>query len=102
LKTKNITPVGENLSPSCVKVPYTPTGLFKKYMPFQLVSLTDNPTTHNVVITGGLVPRGGYNAATTYAIGDFISYGSSSYVLYVLTAAGTVPTSKWQLVVQGV
>jgi hypothetical protein len=72
-------------------------------MPFQIVGLTESPVYRNLVITGGLVPRGSYNPATTYAIGDFISYSGSSYVLYTLATAGTAPTddTKWQIVAQG-
>ncbi len=67
-------------------------------MPFQLVKLLDplNPT----IITGGLVPRGAYNAGTDYAVGDSVDYNGSSYVMYVDAGAGTLPTdtTKWQVV----
>lgn len=66
-------------------------------MSFHIVKLTDplNPT----IITGGLVPRGAYNAGTDYAVGDSVDYNGSSYVMYVDAGAGTLPTdtTKWQV-----
>ncbi len=66
-------------------------------MALQLVKLLDplNPT----IITGGLVPRGAYNAGTDYAVGDSVDYLGSSYVMYVDAGAGTLPTdtTKWQV-----
>lgn len=61
---------------------------------FKLVKIVD-PT---AIVVGGLVPRGVWNSATAYNVGDSTSYNSSSYVAYV---AGTnfVPTdtTHWQL-----
>lgn len=64
---------------------------------FRLVKNID-PLTVSVV-TGGLVPRGAYNAGTDYAVGDQVSYNGSSYVMYVDAAAGTLPTdtTKWSV-----
>lgn len=58
---------------------------------FQVVKLVD--PLQQVIITGGLVERGAYNAGTDYAVGDAVSYNGSSYVMYVDAAAGTVPTN---------
>jgi hypothetical protein len=52
-----------------------------------------------VIVTGGLVPRGAYDAGTDYAVGDSVDYLGSSYVMFVDAAAGTAPTdtTKWQV-----
>ena len=52
-----------------------------------------------IIIPNGLVVRGAFNAGTTYAIGDSVDYGGSSYVMHTLATAGTLPTdvSKWQV-----
>lgn len=65
---------------------------------FKVVKLLD--PINNTVITGGLVPKGEYDNTTDYAVGDFVSYNGSSYVMYVNAVAGTLPTdtTKWQLV----
>lgn len=67
-------------------------------MSFQLVKLLD--AINNLVITGGLVPKGAYNAGTDYAVGDSVSYNGSSYVMYSDAGAGTVPTNTtyWMVV----
>lgn len=67
-------------------------------MGVQIVKLLDplNPT----IITGGLVPRGAYSAATNYAVGDSVDYLGSSYVMFNDAAAGVAPTDTayWQVV----
>jgi len=65
---------------------------------FKLVKLID-PT---AIVIGGLVPKGTFNAATTYTVGDSVSYNGSSYVLFATAVAGTLPTdtSKWQYIAQ--
>ena len=65
-------------------------------MGFQIVDLTESR--RNIVITGGLVPKGTYNASTTYAIGDAVEYSTHSHILHTLVVAGTAPTNKdyWQ------
>lgn len=65
---------------------------------FKLVKLLDS--INNTVITGGLVPKGAYNGATDYAVGDSVDYNGSSYVMFVDATAGTLPTdtTKWQVV----
>ena len=65
-------------------------------MGYQLVQLTEDR--RNIVITGGLVPKGVYNALTTYAIGDCVEYSTHSHILHTLAIAGTLPTDKdyWQ------
>ncbi len=67
-------------------------------MSFSIVKLVDSlsPT----IITGGLVPRGAYDNATDYAVGDSVDYNGSSYVMYVDAAAATLPTdtTKWQVI----
>jgi hypothetical protein len=69
-------------------------------MGFQVVKLLDSlsPT----IITGGLVPRGAYNAGTDYTVGDSVDYNGSSYVMYVDATAGTLPTdtTKWQVLAE--
>lgn len=64
---------------------------------FKLVKLLDS--INNTVITGGLVPKGAYNGATDYAVGDSVDYNGSSYVMFVDAGAGTLPTdtTKWQV-----
>ena len=68
---------------------------------FKLVKLLD--TLNNIVITGGLVPKGDYDNGTDYTVGDLVTYNNSSYVMYVDAAAGTLPTdtTKWQMVANG-
>jgi hypothetical protein len=48
-----------------------------------------------------LVPTGGYNAGTTYAIGEMVSYLGSSYAA-ILPTTGNLPTNTtyWQLVAE--
>lgn len=56
-----------------------------------------------VFISGGLIARGEYDAATDYGVGDCVSYLGSSYVMYSDATAGTVPTNTtyWQVISQG-
>lgn len=65
-------------------------------MSFQIVKLLD-PT---AIVVNGMVPKGAFSAATTYNVGDFVTYNSQSYVLYATATAGTLPTdaTKWMLV----
>lgn len=71
-------------------------------MSFQLVKLLDALSLNNtnVVITSGLVPKGIFNALTSYNVGDFVSYGTNTYVLYEAAVAGTLPTdnTKWMII----
>ncbi len=57
---------------------------------------------NNTVITGGLVPKGAYNAATDYAVGDSVDYLGSSYVMHTNAVAGIVPTNTtyWQILAE--
>ena len=50
----------------------------------------------------GLNPRGAYNAATTYARLDVVTYAGSSYVA-LEAATGVAPTNAgtWMLLAQG-
>jgi len=50
------------------------------------------------IVTGGLNPRGAYDAGTAYVKGDSVSYLSSSYVA-VGSTTGNLPTNTtfWQL-----
>lgn len=68
-------------------------------MALKLVKLIGNGV-NNVVITGGLVPKGAYDNSTDYAVGDSVDYQGSSYVMYSDAGAGTLPTddTKWQLI----
>jgi hypothetical protein len=62
----------------------------------QLVEFLNYPA----IITGGLVPKGAYNAGTDYAVGDSVDYNGSSYVMFNNAGAGTLPTNTtyWQVV----
>ena len=66
-------------------------------MSFRLVKLLDPLQIVN--IPSGLVPRGAYDNATDYAVGDSVDYLGSSYVMYVNAASGVLPTdtTKWQV-----
>lgn len=61
---------------------------------FRLVKIID-PT---AIVTGGLVPKGAYDNTATYAQGDSVSYGGSSYVA-ISSTTGHIPTNTtyWQL-----
>jgi hypothetical protein len=50
------------------------------------------------VVVGGLVPKGEYDNATAYVVGDSVSYDGSSYVC-TTNSTGNLPTdtSYWQL-----
>lgn len=67
-------------------------------MAFHIVKLVD--PVQNIIITGGIVPKGAYNGGTDYQIGDMVDYNGSSYVMYVDAPAGTLPTDTnfWGLV----
>lgn len=60
---------------------------------FKIVQLL-NP----IQINTNIHPTGVYNAATTYGIGDSVSYGNSSYIC-ILPTTGNAPTNTtyWQL-----
>jgi len=64
---------------------------------FKLVKLID-PI--QLSIAGTFTPKGVYNPATDYVVGDQVSYNGSSYIMYVDAAAGTLPTdaTKWGIV----
>lgn len=53
----------------------------------------------NTFIEGGLIPKGAYNEATNYSVGDSVDYLGSSYVMFNDANAGTIPTntSYWQV-----
>lgn len=61
---------------------------------FKLVKLLDSPITINTNIH----PTGVYSAATTYGVGDSVSYGYNSYICITPTT-GNAPTNTtyWQL-----
>lgn len=67
---------------------------------FKIVKLIDPIQIVN--IPGGLVPRGAYDNATDYAIGDSVDYLGSSYVMYSNAAAGNLPTDTdfWQILAE--
>jgi len=67
-------------------------------MSIKKVYLLNQNTPVNII--GGYVPKGEYDNATDYAVGDSVSYLGSSYVMFVDAAAGTLPTdtTKWQVV----
>lgn len=64
---------------------------------FKLVKLLD--PIQLTTVTGGLVPKGAYNAATDYAVGDSVDYNGSSYVMFSDAPAATLPTNTlfWQI-----
>ena len=64
-------------------------------MGFQLVKLTDPA----VSITSNFNPMGSYNNATTYALGDLVTYNGLTYVARQATT-GNLPTNTtyWQLI----
>ena len=66
-------------------------------MPLDIDYLLNAP--NPVIVTGGLVDMGAYDAGTTYAVGVSVSYLGSSYVMYSLVAEGTLPTDTayWQV-----
>lgn len=61
---------------------------------FKIVKLLD-PV---VSLTTNIHPTGVYNSATTYGVGDSVSYGNSSYIC-ILPTTGNAPTNTtyWQL-----
>lgn len=65
---------------------------------FKIVKLVGQGL-NNTIISGGLVPKGAYDNATDYAVGDSVSYNGSSYVMHTDAVAGTLPTdtTKWQV-----
>ncbi len=64
-------------------------------MGFQLVKLTDPA----VSITSNFNPMGAYNNATTYALGDLVTYNGLTYVARQATT-GNAPTNTtyWQVI----
>lgn len=68
---------------------------------FKIVKLVGQGL-NNTVITGGLVPKGAYNAATDYAVGDSVDYNGSSYVMFSDAPANTLPTDTtyWQVLAE--
>ena len=69
-------------------------------MGFHIVKLVDPLNIVN--IPSGLVPKGAYDNATDYAVGDSVDYLGSSYVMFVDAVAGTLPTdtTKWQVLAE--
>ena len=63
---------------------------------FKLVKLLDSPVQININVT----PRGTYDNATTYQVGDLVFYQGASYVAKLQTV-GNLPTNTtyWQLVI---
>ena len=60
--------------------------------------LLNNPI-KNIVIPSGLVPKGAYDNSTDYAVGDYVTYLGTSYVMFLDAPAGTLPTDTtyWQI-----
>lgn len=63
---------------------------------FRLVKLTDS--LNNIIITGGLVPKGEYDIGTNYAPGDLVTLDGMAYVMWNDGPAGTNPSDAayWQ------
>jgi hypothetical protein len=68
-------------------------------MSVQIVKLLDTPVQLNF---GNIVPMGVYNSATTYSVGNSVSYGTDSYIA-IQTTTGNLPTNTayWQLLAAG-
>lgn len=68
-------------------------------MGVKLVKLLDR--INNIIVTGGIVPKGSFNINEQYNVGDFVSYGGFSYVLYEFAPIGTLPSNDayWQIIV---
>jgi hypothetical protein len=66
---------------------------------FKIVKLLGNPVV--IEFSGGINPQGDYNGATSYVLGDSVSYNGSSYVAIQATT-GNLPTNTtyWQLLAQ--
>jgi len=65
---------------------------------------TTNTTNFNLLVKGFNYRTGGYNAATTYNIGDVVRYVSTSYVMLKDRQVNVTPGSDatvWQVVAQG-
>lgn len=65
-------------------------------MAIEIVKLIDSPVHLN--FTGGITPKGAYDAETTYNTGESVSYLGSSYVA-IQETTGNLPTNVlyWQL-----
>ena len=65
---------------------------------------TTNTTNFNLLVKGFNYRTGGYNAATTYNIGDVVRYVSTSYVMLKDRQVNVTPgtdATVWQVVAQG-
>ena len=51
----------------------------------------------SITVNGTFTPKGAYNGATSYSVGDQVDYNGTSYILYSAASAGTLPTdnTKW-------
>jgi hypothetical protein len=51
----------------------------------------------SITVDGTFTPKGAYNGATSYSVGDQVDYNGTSYILYSAASAGTLPTdnTKW-------
>jgi len=69
-------------------------------MGVQIVKLLDklNPT----IVTGGLVPRGAYDNAHAYVLGDSVSYTDGNSYVCILASTGNIPTNTtyWQVLAE--
>lgn len=63
------------------------------------MSIVKNGDVNIVNIPSGLVPKGAYNGATDYNVGDSVDYLGSSYVMFNNAGPGTLPTNTtyWQV-----
>ena len=66
-------------------------------MSVQPILLLNQKTSVNVM--GGLHPMGAFDAGVTYAVGDSVDYLGSSYIMFALATAGTLPTNTtyWEV-----
>jgi hypothetical protein len=55
------------------------------------------------LVVTGLIPRGVWDVATDYNIGDMVSYNGATFVMYLNAAAGVEPSdaSYWQIFPRG-
>jgi hypothetical protein len=68
-------------------------------MSVNIVKLLDTPV---IINFGNIVPMGAYNPATTYTVGNSVSYLGNSYIA-IQTTTGNLPTNTtyWQLLADG-
>lgn len=66
---------------------------------FNINQLLNEAVSIDLLVSGGLVPKGAYDNSVDYAVGDSVDYLGSSYVMFSNASAGVLPTdtTKWQV-----